>query len=91
MIPCRIPKATRYLGAPIGWKPDEHGDCAHLAIRDMATAAGPAMMSLWEPTPAELERLNAGAKVSLLIVGNVHPPVSLGVGMSPTLQDPSNG
>jgi hypothetical protein len=84
MLPLRIPKADRYLGAPLGWKPDENGPCGHLAIRDMDTTAGPAMMSLWEPTPDELERLNAGAKVSLLVVGTIHPPVSISVGMVPS-------
>jgi hypothetical protein len=84
MIPKRIPKATRYLGAPVGWKPEERGPCAHLAIRDMDTTAGPAMMSLWEPTPDELERLNLGAPVSLLVIGQVHAPVMIAVGTVPT-------
>ena len=88
MISLRIPQATRWLGAPLGWKPDEQGDCVHLAIRDIDTSAGPAMMSLWEPTPDELARLNAGAKVSLLVVGNIHPPVSVSVGMVP--KDPTH-
>lgn len=83
MIPLRIPRADRWLGAPIGWKPDEHGPCAHLAIRDMDTTGGPAMMSLWEATPDELERLNKGAPISLLVMGQIHPPVMLAVGMVP--------
>lgn len=88
MIAARIPNATRYLGAPLGWRPDEHGDCAHLAIQDLKVNGGvAAMMSMWEPTPDELARLNAGAKVSLLIIGTVHPPVSLAVGMVPSLDD----
>jgi hypothetical protein len=91
MIPGRIPRATRYLGAPVGWVPDEHGDCAHLAIRDMPVSGGvPAMHSVWEPTPLELERLNAGGKVYLVIIGTVHPPVSLAVGMPPSLETPDD-
>lgn len=81
MIPGRIPGATRWLGAPPDWKPEEHGDCAHLAIRDMPINGGVAAMhSVWEPTPEELTRLNAGAPVYLCVVGVVHPPVSLAVG-----------
>ena len=84
MIAGRIPGTTRYLGAPLGWKPDEHGDCAHLAIRDTPVNGGvPAMHSVWEPTPEELARLNEGAQVYLCIIGSVHPPVSLAVGRSP--------
>lgn len=84
MIPGRIPGATRYLGAPDGWVPDATGDCAHLAIRDMPINGDvPSMHSVWEPTPDELERLKAGAKVYLIIVGAVHPPVALSVGAAP--------
>jgi len=84
MIAGRIPGATRYLGAPAGWQPAEHGDCAHLAIRDMPINGGvPSMHSVWEPTPDELERLKQGAQVYLCIVGTVHPPVSLAVGSVP--------
>jgi hypothetical protein len=73
MIPARIANATRYLGAPPGWKPDENGPCAHLAIQDTLNGGLPAMISVWEPTPDELKRLNAGAKVSLIIMG-LRPP-----------------
>ncbi len=83
MITKRIPGATRYLGAPRGWKPERDGPCGHLAILDMETTAGPAMMSLWEPTPDEIERIKAGAPVRLVIVGQVHPPVEVSVGQVP--------
>lgn len=79
MIPARIEGATRYLGAPKGWKPDEDGPCTHLAILDMESDGLPIMASVWEPTTAELERLNAGAKVTLFVVGVAHPPVMLEV------------
>jgi hypothetical protein len=75
MIPQRIIGATRYLGAPKDWVPEEHGDCAHLSIRDEPTRAGNAMTSSWEPTPEELAILNAGGRVCLSIWGEVHPPV----------------
>lgn len=89
MIPGRIPGATRYLGAPVGWEPEKDGHCAHLAVRDMPVNGGPgnpgvpAMHSVWEPTPDELERLKAGAPVYLIVIGSAHPPVSLSVGRAP--------
>ena len=77
MMPLRIERATHWLGAPQGWEPTTQGECCHLAVR-----------LAWEPTPDELARLNAGAKVSLLVVGNIHPPVSISVGMVP--KDPTH-
>lgn len=39
----------------------------------------PCFMSEWQPTPEELEFLNAGQPVRMLIVGNGLPPASLWV------------
>lgn len=87
MIPARIPRATRYLGAPAGWEPEANGDCAHLAIRDMPVNGNtPSMHSLWEPTPQELDWLAKGGKVRLMVVGSVHPPVTLMVDLPPDEQ-----
>lgn len=41
--------------------------------------ATPVMVSAWEPTPEELERLNAGAPVHLRVLGTAHPPVIVDV------------
>lgn len=41
------------------------------------------MSSAWEPTPDELQRLNAGATIYLHIMGTQHPPVLLEVGEIP--------
>ena len=41
------------------------------------------MSSAWEPTPDELQRLNAGATIYLHIMGTQHPPVALEVGEIP--------
>ena len=78
MIPRRILGAQHWLGAPAGWKPDKDGDCGHLAIR---TAGDPRRStgwceSAWEPTPRELEQLNAGGSVILRVIG-WQPPVAL--------------
>lgn len=80
MIPARIAGCTRALGAPAGWTPETSGPCSGLPIRDEMAGDLPAMVSAWEPTPAELAALNAGAKVHLRIVGAGHPPVMLYVG-----------
>ncbi|WP_206185849.1 hypothetical protein [Sphingosinicella sp. BN140058] len=40
----------------------------------------PCMVSAWEPTPAEVAAIAAGAKVLLRIVGQGHPPVAVYVG-----------
>lgn len=75
MIPARISGCTRVLGAPQGWTPETSGPCRGLPIRDEAAGDMPAMVSCWEPTPAELEAINNGGKVYLRIVGVGHPPV----------------
>jgi hypothetical protein len=71
MIAKRIAGANAYPGAPKGWKPPEHGECGHLAVR---VVGGPNTMdmrclSAWEPTPEELRLLNGGGHVILHIVG----------------------
>ncbi len=78
MIARRILGAVHWLGAPLGWRPDKDGDCGHLAIR---TSGDPRYgtgwcESAWEPTPGELEQLNAGASVILRVVG-WQPPVAI--------------
>ena len=86
MIPKRIEGATRYLGAPVGWEPELDGECAHLAIRDLALATGNVMVSVWEPTPGELAALIAGAPVILTMAGSEHPPVMIAVGLPPSVE-----
>jgi hypothetical protein len=74
----RIPNATRTIGKRQGY--------LGLPLRDEVrntTVDGertPVMVTAWEPTPDELERLNKGASVHLVIVGTQHPPVMLEVG-----------
>ena len=80
MIPARIANATFRLGAPKGWDEARDGVCAGLdvLVRDGTCT------SCWEPTGDELERLAAGAKVYLTVVGG-QPPVALAVGDAPAL------
>lgn len=79
MIPKRIAGATRYLGAPPGWEPEKDGECSHLAILDVKRGDLPVMISAWEPTPTEIEAMQAGRPIYLQIVGTAHPPVSVWV------------
>lgn len=74
MIPARISGATHshYLGAPKGWKPEEDGQCCHLAVR----VTDNVWESAWEPTPDEMAAIAAGAKIVLRVVGG-QPPVML--------------
>lgn len=74
MIPARISGATHHLGAPKGWKPED-GNCCHLAVR---VVDGNVWQSAWEPTPAEIAAISAGAKIVLSVVGG-QPPVMLSV------------
>lgn len=73
MIPLAIENATRRIGKSQGYK--------GLAVLDAVTADGePVMLTAWEPTPAELARLNKGAPVYLWVMGIAHPPVKVEVG-----------
>ncbi len=69
-------------GAPHGWNPERDGDCGVLPIRvhppDALALRRPVQWceSAWEPTPQELEYLNAGGSVVLRVAG-WQVPVSL--------------
>jgi hypothetical protein len=81
MIIARISGATRVIGKSQGYM--------GLPIRDEVrhtTVDGertPVMVTAWEPTPDELERLSKGALVQLCVLGTGHPPVMLEVGEIP--------
>lgn len=87
MRPIRISGATRYLGAPSGWKDDGRDKgCGYLSIRDEDTSVGHAMTSAWELEPHEVEALAKGAPIYLTVCGTGHPPVALKVGIPPDEQ-----
>ena len=72
MIALMIDKATRVLGKSQGY--------LGLPVRDEIQENGTAIMvSSWEPTPLELERLNAGASVKIQLMGRQHPPIRVDV------------
>lgn len=79
MIPGRIAGATNDLAKPKNWD-DSKGHCSTLPIRRVEFDGVPAMISAWQPTPDELQRLLAGESVHLIIWGVAHPPVAITVG-----------
>lgn len=65
------------LGAPPGVPIEQ---CHALPITRVQFADGVvAVLSYWRPTTRELELINAGAPVRLLVTGTTHAPLSLGV------------
>ena len=65
--------ATRVLGKSQGF--------LGLSVRDEVNDQGiPYMVTVWEPTPGEIAKLSAGARVEVLIMGTVHPPIRVEVG-----------
>lgn len=67
------------FNAPHGWRPTRDGDCAGLPVRITRDEHHTMMTSFWRPSPDDLAALNAGACVSLTVLGLSHPVVALGV------------
>ena len=78
MLIKRITNATRVLGKSQGY--------IGLPIRDVATVDKTTgvlvnrMISAWELTPDEIDRLKQGATIYLHVLGTEHPPVMIKVG-----------
>lgn len=76
MLIKRIDGATRVLGKSQGYR--------GLPVLDHDADDGThMMMSAWEPTPEEIQKIVAGAPIYLTVVGFAHPPVMLSVGAVP--------
>jgi hypothetical protein len=74
-----LSNATRRMGAPKDWDHETMGICHTLEICDRDGW----MISAWQPTQQELERINAGQPIFLGIQGHdMHPVVSIEVGKS---------
>lgn len=81
MTPRQHPTSCRVLRPPPGATIDE---CVPLAITDTELPPyGPAVASFWYPDAAELELLNEGRGVCVVIAGRTHPPMSVGVDITP--------
>lgn len=81
MISGRVKGATRVIGKSQGY--------LGLAVRDElvnCTVNGegtPQMVTAWEPTPAEIAAIVAGAPIHVCLVGTGHPPILVTVGDTP--------
>lgn len=64
----RIGKSQGYLGLP---------------LRDELFDGVPSMLSSWQPTPAELAALIAGAPIYVRLLGSAHPPILVTIGPLP--------
>lgn len=77
----RIEGFTRELGKPVNWDNEKDGHCASLPIRDLQFEDGSQyMVSAWEPTPEELNKIIQGESIKLWIQGINHPVVTITVG-----------
>jgi hypothetical protein len=64
----RIGKSQGYLGLP---------------LKDHTIDGSPAMTTSWQPTPAEIEAIVAGAPIHVTLLGSAHPPIMLAMGKVP--------
>lgn len=90
----RIEGATRvlgqsqgYIGLPLRDEAKNLGDLPHMLHYNGSNKVDgdnvPSMVTCWQPTPDEIERLAKGAPIYLHLVGIAHPPVMLVVGDVP--------
>ncbi|MHC2087201.1 hypothetical protein [Methylobacterium sp. CM6244] len=84
MISLPLADATRRMAAPEGWDHARDGICHTLEICDNDGW----MISAWQPSPAEIERLRDGAPLFLHIQGTAHPVVALSIGDAQTTPPP---
>jgi len=79
------PSNNGVLGAPPGVPIDE---CVALPITRVVFADGAhGLAHYWAPTAKELELLNAGKPVRVIVLAVTHPPMSVGVEGDGTFAD----
>ena len=77
MNPIPIKPCTRRMGSPT----DMEDECGTLEISDVHDPIwGNQMQSAWMPDDEERAAIAAGAPVILIITGQSHPVVAVGVG-----------
>lgn len=79
MNPFHHPQCNDVLKRPAGTTEEECGDL-HIVREDGK------VMSFWKPEPIELEALNQGGSVGLIVMGTTHPPLAV-VTITPTDED----
>lgn len=90
MIPAVIRRWTRSLLPDHSWPRDVQDWAGQLFFRDEEGPLGPMMVSEWAPTAAQLARLNAGARVRLIVLGDSHPHVALDVAKELVAAEPDD-
>lgn len=75
MIINAIEGCTRRIGKSQGYR--------GLPLRDELVDGVPQMTSSWQPSPAELAALIAGAPIYVTLLGQVHPPILVHIGPVP--------
>ncbi|OKO70475.1 hypothetical protein AC629_40370 [Bradyrhizobium sp. NAS80.1] len=83
MIIARIAGATRVIGQSQGYLGLPLRDELREVSIGGETVRCRAMVTAWEPTPDEVERIKSGAPIYLCVLGIAHPPVMLDVGEVP--------
>lgn len=80
MLICNFGGA-RLIGAPKDWDQRLDGDCVPLPVADAVDplSGHNFMYSVWRPTAAEIEALQAGGAIRLGVAGHVHPVVNMTV------------
>lgn len=73
MEPTKIPGANRVLAPPPDWDPRD-GECSPLPV----LFTGRFFQSAWQPSPQEIECMQAGAPVIVTIWGHSLPPHAVG-------------
>lgn len=72
--------ATRELGKPKDWDDEINGKCDSLPIIDIQSEGYVnVMVSLWKPSPKELEMLMSNGHIELWVYGDLHPVVGISV------------
>lgn len=75
---------TRSIGKPADWNEEKLGPCGALSVHDWTDERGlNHMISQWEFEENDLEKLQAGARIHLSVIGEVHPEVQVYVGDIP--------
>lgn len=79
---------SRRIGPPKGWDAQLDGECGDIYVADAVDPVSGLrfMYSVYKPTPADLEALNAGGLLRLGIAAPAHPVFQLGV-LSPKVAE----
>lgn len=75
MLPHHFDQANKTYTKPKGWEDEQCGDL-HVCQTQYADGT-PLIVSYWKPSYEDLQALNNGGGIYLMITTNVQPPVCL--------------